>query len=74
MVYNRANSAFAQASPNSYNWDTALPEAKSNGFLHMTGITPLVSQNSLKAFRDGTVICIYMYISTRNTWTSFSVY
>lgn len=42
VVYDRANSAFASASENDFDWDTIFDDAQ---FFHFTGITPALGKN-----------------------------
>ncbi len=43
VVYDRANSAIAEASPADINWEKALEGA---GWFHITGITPAISESA----------------------------
>jgi 2-dehydro-3-deoxygluconokinase len=43
VVYDRADSAIATATPNSFNWDQIFAGAS---WFHLTGITPAISQNA----------------------------
>jgi 2-dehydro-3-deoxygluconokinase len=46
VIYDRAHSAFAEAPPESWNWDAILDGA---GRLHMSGITPALGPNGTRA-------------------------
>ncbi|MDO1449157.1 sugar kinase [Rhodocytophaga aerolata] len=46
VVYDRANSAFAQLEPGMLNWEEILKEAQ---WLHWTGITPAISDGAAKS-------------------------
>lgn len=43
VIYDRANSAIAEASPDDIDWDKALEGA---GWFHITGITPAISESA----------------------------
>lgn len=43
VVYDRAYSAIATTSPDSFNWDTVF---KGVGWFHITGITPALSETA----------------------------
>jgi 2-dehydro-3-deoxygluconokinase len=49
VLYDRAGSAVAQAKPADYDWDQILAGA---GWLHLTGITPALSENAATACLD----------------------
>ena len=49
VVYDRANSAFANLAPAAFNWDEILKDA---GWLHWTGITPAISAHAAEATRQ----------------------
>jgi 2-dehydro-3-deoxygluconokinase len=49
VVYDRANSAFANLDPAAFNWDEILKDA---GWLHWTGITPAISATTAEATRQ----------------------
>ena len=49
VLYDRANSVFATAHSNAYDWPDALAGA---GWLHVSGITPAVSANAALAARE----------------------
>lgn len=46
VVYDRAHSAFAEAPPESWDWDQILDDA---GRLHLSGITPALGPNGTRA-------------------------
>jgi 2-dehydro-3-deoxygluconokinase len=46
VIYDRAHSAFADAPPESWNWDAVLQDA---GRLHLSGITPALGPNGTQA-------------------------
>ena len=49
VIYDRADSAVALASPEEYDWDAILEGAS---WFHFTGITPALSENAAKACLD----------------------
>ena len=49
VVYDRANSAFANLDPAAFDWDEILKNA---GWLHWTGITPAISASAAEATRQ----------------------
>jgi len=49
VLYDRAGSAIAEASPEEWDWNTILSKAT---LLHVTGITPALSPNAAQATRD----------------------
>ncbi|GAA4353304.1 sugar kinase [Hymenobacter saemangeumensis] len=49
IVYDRADSAFANLDPAAFNWDEILKDA---GWLHWTGITPAISAAAAQATAD----------------------
>jgi len=49
VIYDRAGSAVALASPEEYDWDAILEGAS---WFHFTGITPALSENAAKACLD----------------------
>jgi 2-dehydro-3-deoxygluconokinase len=50
VLYDRAQSSFAEASPDSYPWSAVLAEAD---WLHVGGITPAVSEKAAQALLHG---------------------
>lgn len=50
VVYDRADSSFANADPSNYNWAEILDGAT---WFHFTGITPALSQNTAQACLEG---------------------
>ena len=52
VIYDRANSAIAEASPAEFNWEEILKDAT---WFHFTGITPALSENMAKACLDAVV-------------------
>ena len=49
VIYDRAGSAFAHAAPSTYDWTSLLRDA---GWLHLTGITPALSDATSRALDD----------------------
>ena len=49
VIYDRANSAIAEAAPEEFNWKEILKDAT---WFHFTGITPALSENMAKACLD----------------------
>lgn len=45
VIYDRANSSFAESSPSEYEWDAIFENAD---WFHFTGITPALSENAKK--------------------------
>ena len=52
VIYDRANSAIAEASPEEFHWEEILKDAT---WFHFTGITPALSENMAKACLDAVV-------------------
>jgi len=72
VVYDRANSSFSTTPAQAYDWDAIFTGAK---WLHVTGITPAISQNAADVALEGvhqaklrglTVSCDYNY--RKNLW------
>ncbi len=49
VIYDRANSAFAQLQPGMIDWEAALQKAQ---WFHWTGITPAISEGAAQACRE----------------------
>lgn len=52
VIYDRANSAIAEAAPEEFNWEEILKDAT---WFHFTGITPALSENMAKACLDAVI-------------------
>ena len=48
-IYDRAHSAFAEASPNDFDWDRIFDSAQ---WFHFTGITPALGENLVQICKD----------------------
>jgi len=59
VIYDRANSAIAEAAPGEFNWEEILKGAT---WFHFTGITPALSENMAKACLDALIVAKKMGI------------